>query len=232
MCRFTFPRPGHQLEMSGQLYVPAALLLGKETPLPIRWEVGWAPETVWPLWRRENSWRYRGLKSDPSAVQSVASCYTNCAIPPWLSSPRSLWATASTIRGLLFIVPNSKMPQILHNIIFSTRRNVWLLDDEAPARSSGDFTSHFNNHYPGHPIGRNGPVCGSRDHPTSFLPTSTFGDIWRVQFTPSDVTCGTRCGTPLKQLQRKYATFVTSSGVSGILGATGISCTLSTVDIF
>jgi hypothetical protein len=32
-------------------------------------------------WRKENSSSYRDSNSDPSPVQPVASCYTNCAIP-------------------------------------------------------------------------------------------------------------------------------------------------------
>jgi hypothetical protein len=37
------------MEMSGQLYAPAALLTGKEPLVPIGLEVGWAPESVWTL---------------------------------------------------------------------------------------------------------------------------------------------------------------------------------------
>lgn len=32
--------------MSGQLHAPVALSPGKETPVQIKWEVGWAPEPV------------------------------------------------------------------------------------------------------------------------------------------------------------------------------------------
>jgi hypothetical protein len=38
-------------------------------PTPTGYEAGWAPEPVWMLWRRENSWPYRDSNSDPSAVQ-------------------------------------------------------------------------------------------------------------------------------------------------------------------
>jgi hypothetical protein len=56
--------------VSGQLHAPAALLPGKELPLPtpIGYEAGWVPEPVWTLWRRQNSWPYRDSNSDPSAV--------------------------------------------------------------------------------------------------------------------------------------------------------------------
>jgi hypothetical protein len=38
---------------------------------------GWAPESVWALWRRENSFPYRDSNSDPSVVQPVASSFTD-----------------------------------------------------------------------------------------------------------------------------------------------------------
>jgi hypothetical protein len=41
------------MEVSGQLYAPAALAPGKETPAPIGQEAGWAPEPVWSLWSRK-----------------------------------------------------------------------------------------------------------------------------------------------------------------------------------
>jgi hypothetical protein len=34
----------HDMQVSGQLHAPAALL-----PVPLVYEVGWAPETVWTL---------------------------------------------------------------------------------------------------------------------------------------------------------------------------------------
>jgi hypothetical protein len=38
-----------------------------------------APESVWML-RRENSLPFQDSKSDPSIVQPIASCYTQCSI--------------------------------------------------------------------------------------------------------------------------------------------------------
>jgi hypothetical protein len=47
---------------------------------------GWVDSrTVWTTWRRENSWPYRDSNSDLSAVQPVASRYTDCTIPAPLS---------------------------------------------------------------------------------------------------------------------------------------------------
>jgi hypothetical protein len=67
--------------MSGQLEVPASLPPGKEPPVPIGQETGWAPETVWTTWSRENSLLYRDSNSDLSVVQPVDSRYTDYAIP-------------------------------------------------------------------------------------------------------------------------------------------------------
>jgi hypothetical protein len=44
------------LEASGQLHALTALPPGKERPVPIGEEVGWASEPVWTIWRRE-FWR-------------------------------------------------------------------------------------------------------------------------------------------------------------------------------
>jgi hypothetical protein len=57
MYRPTFSCSRHYLEVSGQLHAPAALPPGKEPPVPIGLETGWAPEPVWTTWR-ENSWPY------------------------------------------------------------------------------------------------------------------------------------------------------------------------------
>jgi hypothetical protein len=43
---------------------PGRFTPGKETPLPIGYEIGWTPEPVWTTWRRENSWPYRDSNSD------------------------------------------------------------------------------------------------------------------------------------------------------------------------
>jgi hypothetical protein len=59
--------------VSGQLRSPAALPPGKEPPVPIGFEAGWAPEPVWTTWRKDKSCSYRDSNSDPSVVQPVAS---------------------------------------------------------------------------------------------------------------------------------------------------------------
>jgi hypothetical protein len=80
MYRSTFSWPRHLLEVSGQIHAPAALPLGKEPPVPIGEEGGWATEPVWTTWRRQNCWSYRDSNSDPSVGQSIASSYTDYAI--------------------------------------------------------------------------------------------------------------------------------------------------------
>jgi hypothetical protein len=52
MYKSIFPRPRHLFEVSGQLHVPAVLPPGKEPPVPIGYEAGWAPEPVWTMWRK------------------------------------------------------------------------------------------------------------------------------------------------------------------------------------
>jgi hypothetical protein len=44
--------PRHWMEVTGQLYAPAALLTRKEPPVPIGREARWAPEPVWTLWSK------------------------------------------------------------------------------------------------------------------------------------------------------------------------------------
>jgi hypothetical protein len=58
------------MEMSGQLHTPAALPVGKSSPVPIGLEGGLAPEPVWTLWRRE-SLAMPGIKPGPSSPQPV-----------------------------------------------------------------------------------------------------------------------------------------------------------------
>jgi hypothetical protein len=41
----------------------------------------WAPEPAWMTWRGEKSCPYWDSNSDSSAIQPIASHYTNCAIP-------------------------------------------------------------------------------------------------------------------------------------------------------
>jgi len=43
------------MEVSDQLHAPAFLLPGKERPVPVRFEAGWAAEPVWKRWRREEN---------------------------------------------------------------------------------------------------------------------------------------------------------------------------------
>jgi hypothetical protein len=42
------------MELNVQLHATAALPQGEYTPVPIRWEVGWAPEPVWMLDREKS----------------------------------------------------------------------------------------------------------------------------------------------------------------------------------
>jgi hypothetical protein len=66
--------------LNGQLHALAALPPRKEPLVAIGQEVKWALEPVWMTWRRENSWPYRDLNSDPSFIQPVASRYADYAV--------------------------------------------------------------------------------------------------------------------------------------------------------
>jgi hypothetical protein len=59
------------MEVSDQLYAPAALVQGKEPPSPIGQEAGWAPEPVRTLWRRQTFLAPPGNRTP--AVQSLAT---------------------------------------------------------------------------------------------------------------------------------------------------------------
>jgi len=56
------------MEVSNQLHTLTALLLGKESLVPIGQEAGWAPEEVWTQWQREKFSALLGIE-------------------PWLSCP-------------------------------------------------------------------------------------------------------------------------------------------------
>jgi len=45
------------MNVSGQIYAPAALFSVNEPSVPVEQEAGWAPQPVWTLWRRENLYR-------------------------------------------------------------------------------------------------------------------------------------------------------------------------------
>jgi hypothetical protein len=42
------------MEVNGQLQTPATLLSVMVPLVSIRWESGWAPESVWTQWRESN----------------------------------------------------------------------------------------------------------------------------------------------------------------------------------
>jgi hypothetical protein len=70
------------MEVNGQLHTPADLLPGKEHPVPIGYEAGWASEPVWMQCRREYFLAPRRESNfDHPIVQPVASRYTDWAIP-------------------------------------------------------------------------------------------------------------------------------------------------------
>jgi hypothetical protein len=75
-----------------------------------RREVGWNPDPVWTILRTENSWPYRDSNSDPSVVEPVASCYTDCAIP------------ALNKTDFILNVPNVQLSALLFSIQFGNEK--------------------------------------------------------------------------------------------------------------
>jgi hypothetical protein len=69
------------MEVSVQLYAPAALSCKKESPVPIACEAGWTPGPVWMTLESDKSWTYRDSYCEPSVLRSVDSRYTDCGIP-------------------------------------------------------------------------------------------------------------------------------------------------------
>jgi hypothetical protein len=65
------------MEVSGELYAPAALPPWKEPAVPIAKEVGWVPEPVWTTWRSENPSPRQDSNSDSLVVQHLVSRYTD-----------------------------------------------------------------------------------------------------------------------------------------------------------
>jgi hypothetical protein len=64
--------------VSCQLHSPTALSPEKESPIPIRWDAGWAPDPVWTLWKREKCIALAG--NGTPAAQSLACRYTGSLI--------------------------------------------------------------------------------------------------------------------------------------------------------
>jgi hypothetical protein len=59
------------MEMSGQLHDPVALPPGREYPVSIGVEAGWAPEPVWMLWGREKPLASAGNRTPVVQPQPV-----------------------------------------------------------------------------------------------------------------------------------------------------------------
>jgi hypothetical protein len=69
-----------QLEVSGQLHVPAAFIPEKEPPIP-NVEAVWAPEQVQTICRKENVSPNRDSNLGSSVVPNVGSRYSDYTIP-------------------------------------------------------------------------------------------------------------------------------------------------------
>jgi hypothetical protein len=61
------------MEVSGQLNAPAAELLGERSSVPIGLKSGWAPESTWTMWGREEALVSAGNRT--LAVQPLTRRY-------------------------------------------------------------------------------------------------------------------------------------------------------------
>jgi hypothetical protein len=68
------------MEVSGQFHAPATLPPGKEPPVTIGYEAGWAPEPVWTLWRREKSLSL--LETEPQFLGRPTSSVVTASTHP------------------------------------------------------------------------------------------------------------------------------------------------------
>jgi hypothetical protein len=102
---------------------PCHFTLGKEIPVPIGYEAGWAPEPVWTLWRREQSCN---VGNRTRVVQLLARRYTEAAIPTLGSREKSYITDCWTGFRLLQILQHTDITQLstftLYLILFSKLR--------------------------------------------------------------------------------------------------------------
>jgi hypothetical protein len=54
----------------------SALSPWKELPLPIEWEAGWAPETVWTFWGTEKSFPSARIRTRDRQARSLVTVQT------------------------------------------------------------------------------------------------------------------------------------------------------------
>jgi len=64
------------MEVRGQLHVPAALTLEKQSLIPIGQEAGWDQEAVWTRWRREKIHYYPCQVLKPGPDRSLVTILT------------------------------------------------------------------------------------------------------------------------------------------------------------
>jgi hypothetical protein len=77
--RFTYPWSQHCWRWLASFTPLPFYPWGKSLLVPSGYKAGWAPGLVWLMWGGEISCSYQESTSDPSAIQSVARRYTDCA---------------------------------------------------------------------------------------------------------------------------------------------------------
>jgi hypothetical protein len=60
------------MQKNDELHAPPAFSAGKDHPVPIGYEVEWAQEPVWILWRRDEFLALLGIKPQSYSPQPVS----------------------------------------------------------------------------------------------------------------------------------------------------------------
>jgi hypothetical protein len=79
--------------------------VGKEPPVPIGYEAGWAAKPVWTSWKDEKSYTYQDLNPNTRTALPVASRYTDGATPLYEYRPYILeiWFCVYVLIPILYI---------------------------------------------------------------------------------------------------------------------------------
>jgi hypothetical protein len=75
----------------------------------------------------------------------------------WQTPHWTLWATTSTLRGLLFTCFNGRITQLLEDVPLAMWQTKWFMHNGVPAHFTQDTKQSLDSHYPDWRRGQNGP---------------------------------------------------------------------------
>ena len=136
--------------MSGKLHAPTALPRRNNT-VPIEYETGWAPKTVWTFWRTGRSFAPTGIRSPDRPARNLIAVFreniTNC-VQQGLSWQAKCFSVSQDIpliyetRGLITVVRRDR------HVSLSWARSVQF---KPPSPPSYFLKIHFNIIFPSTP---------------------------------------------------------------------------------